>query len=197
VQLPRRFHVVPCVLRPARQTPELGLMLKRRPWPNTYRLAEPGEIYLKLIHRDLDDNAAVEDFLARYGMLGLHELKGRYARSPAYEFAGDARLEPDDPISARHWRARNALRLDRDAFKDGEESLDEFLGGAYLLHDAYTLWRCLDEGLDPNRQRVHLTDPAELGFDDAIPEHYQRRWALDILNLIFESALAPFSPRLI
>ncbi len=127
--LPERYYTVPCVVRPARQTIGLGRVLKWRPSPNTYRRVQPGEIYLKLIHTDLDDDASVEDFIGRYGMMGLHELKGRYAgRSPAHELAGDARPEPDNPLQARRWRARNALTLDRDAYKDGEESFDEFLG---------------------------------------------------------------------
>jgi hypothetical protein len=175
----------------------LGRMLKHRPRPNTYRSVQPGEIYLRLIHTDLDDDASVEDFIGRYGMMGLHELKGRYAGlSPAHEVAGDARPEPDDPLRARRWRARNALTLDRDAFKDGEESFDEFLGAAYLLRDAYTLWRCFNEGLDTREQPLDLVDADEFGFGE-IPDHYVWRWTLDVLNMIFEGALAPFSPRLI
>ena len=127
------------------------------------------EIYLKLIHTDLDDDASVEDFIGRYGMMGLHELKGRYAgRSPADELAGDARPEPDDPLQARRWRARNALTLDRDAYKDGEESFDEFLGAAYLLRDAHTLWRCFNEGLDPYDQLLDLVGAEEFGFGKKI-----------------------------
>ena len=194
--LPERYYTVPCVVRPARQTIGLGRVLKWRPSPNTYRRVQPGEIYLKLIHTDLDDDASVEDFIGRYGMMGLHELKGRYAgRSPAHELAGDARPEPDDPLQARRWRARNALTLDRDAYKDGEESFDEFLGAAYLLRDAHTLWRCFNEGLDPYDQLLDLVGAEEFGFGE-IPDHLVWRWTLDVLNMIFEGALAPFSPRL-
>ena len=103
-------------------------------------------------------------------MMGIHELKSRYGRSPAHELAGDARPEPDDPLRARRWRARNALRLDRDAYKDGEESFDEFLGAAYLLRDAYTLWRCFNEGLDTCEQPLDLVDAEEFGFGE-IPDH--------------------------
>lgn len=194
--LPERYFTVPCVVRPARQTIGLGRMLKWRPSPNTYRRVQPGEIYLKLIHTDLDDDASVEEFIGRYGMMGIHELRGRYGRSPAHEVAGDARPEPDDPLQARRWRARNALTLARDPYKDGEESFDEFLGAAYLLHDAYTLWRCFNDELDPREQPLDLVGAEEFGFAE-IPDHYVWPWTLDVLNMIFEGALAPFSPRLI
>ena len=156
-------------------------MLKWRPSPNTYRRVQPGEIYLKLIHTDLDDDASVEEFIGRYGMMGIHELRGRYGRSPAHEVAGDARPEPDDPLQARRWRARNALTLARDPYKDGEESFDEFLGAAYLLHDAYTLWRCFNDELDPREQPLDLVGAEEFGFAE-IPDHYVWPWTLDVLS---------------
>jgi hypothetical protein len=193
--LPERYHVTPCLIRRSHLTGEPVLKWRRGATMDV-RL-QPGEIYLKLAHTDLDDDAAVERFINRFGLLGLHALKGRYGRSPAHEVAGDARPEPDNPMLARRWRARNALTLDRDAFTDAEETLDEFLGGAYLLRDAITLWQCTDQRLDPETQRFELFDPAELLVGSSLPNERKWEWMLGLLNVIFDAALSPFSPRLI
>ena len=152
-----------------------------------------GEVYLRLVNLDLDDDDAIIEFTKVYGVLGVHNetwtptlwdihLFG-FPGVPGFDdFVGPALADHRDDLKFEHpW--------------PHTETLSEFIWGAQCIKDMTTAWKVQSGQLDADDAEW----AAPCWYETAPEEHKPGAYPATpywVLGRGMESGLLPFGPTL-
>jgi hypothetical protein len=153
-----------------------------------------GEVYLRLLTVDLDDEVSMLTFVSHWGTLGVRftqdPVTGERVERPDYSHllgpaASRERIEAEIAEDLRR-----SVETAQQEFDDYfvEETLDEFRFGAWLIHDLTSAWRLL-RGEDPPQR--WLSKRHRPGYEPNTTDI-----AAEFLLTDLSPLLAPFSPQL-
>jgi len=153
-----------------------------------------GEVYLRLLGVDLDDEVSMLTFVSEWGTLGVRFTQDA-SSGERVELADYSHLFGPvvgrDPFNERIAAAlRSSVETAQEEFEDYfvEETLDEFRFGARLIHDLTSAWRFLQGDGPPERWVSELHRPGYEPKDDGL--------ASEFLITDMAPLLAPFAPHL-
>lgn len=110
------------------------------------------ESYLDLITVDLDDPAAILEFVSVFGPLGMKA--GRAAHSNSFGLAGFSYLHASAQIAERLSEGHSkAVEADKPHPVGRGETLEEFRWGALCMRDLVSAWRIVRNEIDAETHR--------------------------------------------
>lgn len=154
----------------------------KSPTPVEPGVEDPGETYLELAALDLDDVGAIVAFVSAYGVLGVRDPIG-LRDGPSYgAFRTFTFFEPVEQTLAAELPTDPPL-------PDYVETLGEFRFGARFVRDLVTAYRLIRGEVAVGEVEWHAFPAGE--------QPTSLRGAANLLSLALESALKPYSPRVL